>query len=198
MKISRILIVLPLLLVLYACPGASHKSDLKKIQENNMDLPDLRDRAYSGIRFKLSDLFRNSYNDDFVIQDNAKTMAIYGIDLNFSVEVFDKDEAELIQFAFDDEISALDAVHDNYVLKRMETFEEGEASIKKPCSKDVKYPGYTQVLHGKNLFYGDMTTYMMATVEIDNEYYVFQLIGKRENMGYLFDDFEDILVSITK
>ena len=61
-----------------------------------MDFPENRKVFYNGISFEISDLFHNSYNDFFCIQDNAETKSIYEMDLNFSVEVFDEDEAELI------------------------------------------------------------------------------------------------------
>jgi hypothetical protein len=38
----------------------------------------------------------------------------------------------------------------------------------------------------------------MATVHVYDKFYVFQLIGKKENMGYLNDDFLAILNSIEK
>lgn len=199
MKLLRFTSLVLLLTVLSGCPQTTYKSNLQKIQDNNMDLPELRDRRYKGIRFKLSDLFSHDYNNQYVIKDDAAIRVIYEIDVNFSLERFDADEAELFQFAFEEEISALDAVHDNYVIKRLETFdEEGKASIKKSCPKEVKYPGYIQVLHGNGAYYGEPASYFMATLEIDGEYFVFQMIGKKENMGHLYDDFVDIIASVTK
>lgn len=181
---------------LYGCPPTKYKTDLDKIKDNNMDLPDCREQYYEGLRFKLSDLFHNDYNTEYVMQDNALTMALYDIDVNFSIEYFTKSEAELIQFTFEDEIDALNAVHDNYVFKRLETLNEGESSIKKNNLK-CKYPCVSQVIHGGSYFYGEPSTYLIATVEANDKYYVIHLIGIEKNMGYLYDDFEAIIESLT-
>lgn len=191
-----VFIFLPLLVLLTACPPTKFKTDLDKVKDNNMDLPDLREQYYEGLRFKLSDLFVDDYNDDYVIQDDALTRVIYDMDLNFSIEVFTKEEAELIQFTFDEEITALDAVHDNYVYKRMETLNDGFSSIKK-MEKKCKYPCLTQVLHGKSSMFNEVSTYFMATVEANDRYYVIHMIGVERNMGYMHDDFNAILASIT-
>ncbi len=102
---------------------------------------------------------------------------------------------KLIQFAFDDEISPIDAVHDNYILKREASLEDVETGIKKELPNSVKFPGYIQVVEGARSDYGEVSSYFTATLEIGNDYYVFQLIGKEGNMGYLYDDFIDILSS---
>lgn len=163
-----------------------------------MDFPDLQKEYYNGIYYMISDLFTRDYNDDYTIQDNAKTKAIYSMDINFSIEVFDEDEAELLQFAFEEDITPIDAVHDNYILKRASTLDEPDISIKKEVPKTVGFPGYIQVVHGTSSYYDDAASYFTATLEIDDEYYVFQLIGIEENMGYLYDDFIDILSSVEK
>jgi len=102
----------------------------------------------------------------------------------------------MIQYAFDDEISALDAVHDNYILKREASLEDAETGIKKELPETVKFPGFIQVIEGARSDYGTSSTYLTATLEIGGDYYVIQLIGKQENMGYLYDDFIDILSSV--
>lgn len=196
MKFRYQILFLSLTWLLFACPPAKIDRDLTKIQENNMDLPDLRERYYKGLKFKLSDLFTNDYNNEYVIQDDALTMAIYDIDVNFSIEEFSMDEAELIQYGFEEETDLISAVHDNYVFKRLETLDGGISSIKKTSSK-CKYPCLVQVMHGNSSFYGEPSTYMMATIEANKKFYVLHLIGIEENMGYLFDDFENILSSVT-
>lgn len=163
-----------------------------------MDFPDLEKAYYNGIYYKISKLFSNDYNDNYVIQDNAKTKAIYSMDLNFSVEMFDEAEAELLQFGFEEDISKIDAVHDNYVIRRANTLEEPSVSIKKETPKSVGFHGYIQVVEGTSSYYDEPASYFTATLEIDNEFYVFQLIGKKENMGYLYDDFIDLLSSVEK
>ncbi len=161
-----------------------------------MDFPDLQREYYEGITYMLSNMFGYDYDDDYVLTDDADTKSIYDMDLNFSVEVFSSYDAELIQYGFDNEISPLDAVHNNYIHKRQESLYDYTTSIKKEVPESVGYPGYIQVVHGSNYSYEDGSSYFTATLEIGDRYFVFQLIGKRENMGYLHDDFVDILSSV--
>ena len=138
-----------------------------------MDFPDLRGTYYKGIRFDLSQLFERDNSDNYVLTDDASTHVIYSMDLNFSVELFDTYNAETIQYAFDDEIDMLNAVHDNYLLKRQESLEISQMAIKKPLPKEVGYPGFIQVIHGTPSTYSEESSYFTATMEVGTEYFVF-------------------------
>ena len=184
-----------------ACPGvqrSGQQDQLKKIQENNMNLPELKLRRYQGIEFMLSDFFRRDYDESYVLTDNAMTRLIDDIEVYFSVEIFTNDDAEVIQYSFDEELSPLDAVHDNYVLKREDSVFEPSVSIKKEVPKEVAFDGYIQVVHGANSSYSERSSYFIATLKVGIDYYVFQMIGKEENMGYLHDDFLEIIRSVQK
>lgn len=196
MKIAIIISLVGAFFLLTACPGSRSKSALGQIQDNGMDFPDLRSQRFSVVRFQISNLFDRDYGVDYTIQDNASGFVIYEMDLHFSVERFESEEIELLQFAFEDEIDPLDAVHDSYILKREASLEDVETGIKKELPKSVKFPGYIQVVEGARSDYAETSSYLTATLEIGNEFYVFQLIGKEENMGYLYDDFIDILSSV--
>ena len=162
-----------------------------------MDFPDLRTRYYSLINFQLSTLFDPDYAIDYALQDNAMGYVIYDMDVYFCVEEFDQDAAETIQFSFDNEnISAHDAVHDHYLWRRNESLYDPQMGIKKELPASVRFPGYIQVITGVQSEYEESSSYFTATLAINNKYYVFQLIGKEENMGYLYDDFIDILSSV--
>ncbi len=196
MKIGTLISLIGAFFLLTACPGSRSKSALGQIQENGMDFPDLKSQRFSVVKFQLSSLFDRDYGVDYTIQNNASGFVIYDMDIHFSVERFESEEIELIQFAFEDEIPPMDAVHDNYVLKREASLEDAETGIKKELPKSVKFPGYIQVIEGARSDYGETSSYLTATLEIGSEYYVFQLIGREENMGYLYDDFIDILSSV--
>jgi len=197
-KLHLIIALIGTLMLTTACPGSSYDTDLKKLQKNGMDFPDLRKEYYNGISFMLSEMFTNDYENSYTLNENALTKVIYALDLNLSVEVFNEDDAEVIRYAFDEEIESLDAIHDNYIIQRQKSLYENATSIKKELPKSVKYPGYIQVVHGGTFSTEATSSYFTATLEIDNQYFVFQMIGKRENMGYLYDDFIDILSSIEK
>lgn len=161
-----------------------------------MDLPELKRNYYKGITYQLSDLFDTDYGSEYTLSTDADTRILYEINVNFSVESFTADEAEAIAYEFDNEIDNLNAVHDNYVLKRQKSLFASAVSIKKEVPKSVGYPGYIQVIHGDP--YGEemLTSYFTATLDVEGKYFVFQMIGKRDNMGYLYDDFIDILSSV--
>ncbi len=179
--------------MLTACPGNDRKSALEQVQDNGMDFPDLRTRRFFNVKYQLSGLFDKEYGVDYTLQDNAAGFIIYELDVRFSIERFNPEETEMIQYAFDDDISPMDAVHDNYILKRRASLEDADVGIKKELPKSVLFPGYIQIVEGARSDYGNPATYMTATLEIGGDYFVVQMIGREENMGYLYDDFIDIL-----
>lgn len=190
-------------LVLTGCPGNReepidpYKTNLERIQENDMDFPDNRRYYFSGVRYRLSELFRRSYRDDFVLAEDYEVRWISDLNLYFSIERFSESEAMEIMYRFDnDDIPLLDAVHDNYAIKRNASLEEATISIKKSVPESVGFPGVMQTIIGKNYQSQPANTYFLASLEIDGEIFVVQLIGKEENMGYLHDDFIDIISSI--
>lgn len=198
MKAIQFIILSSLLVLLTACPSKNggYKNNLKKVQENNMDFPNLRTRYYDGLKYKLSSLFTRNYNDSYTIKGNSDTYEVYDMNVSFSIEKFSAYDAELIAFSFDDVIEPLDAVHDNYLIQRVNSLDNPDYSIKKELPKNSKYKGYYQIIHGDGYYNDESSTYMFATVNCNNAYYVVQLIGKKDNMGYLFDDFLDIIRSI--
>ena len=161
-----------------------------------MDLPTPKHEFYMGIHYELSSIMEDDYYDEYVIQDDAQTYVNYALNIHFSVERFTSEEAEVLRFKFDEDTNPLNAVHDNYIIKRQESLYRYATSIKKALPKSIKHPGCVQVLHGDEYDEDMNTTYMTATLEVDGFYYVFQLIGARENMGYLYDDFIDILSTV--
>lgn len=198
MKAIHLLTFFILAVVLSACPGNGYVNAKKKLFENRMDLPDPVKTYHDGIHFMLSNLFETNYNSDFVLKDDATLKIIYDLELNFSVETFSKLEAESFRFAFSEQTDLLNAVHDNYAIRRQKSLNKHFSSIKKAVSKEVGFNGVIQTIEGEEYYQDGKLLYLMATIEIDNVYYVFQLIGKKENMGYLYDDFLTLLNSIEK
>lgn len=162
-----------------------------------MDFPDLIKETHDGISFKLSSLFSYSYSSGYTIQDYATSRVAYDLDVYFSVETFTDKDAEIIKFAFEqEEQNNLEAVHKYYIYKRAESVYEPFVSEMKALPKSMNMDGFIQVVDGRTYDYDDPMTYFMASVEIDEKIYVFQLIGKSGNMDYLYDDFLMILNSI--
>ena len=198
MKFIHVFFLFCLCGIITACPGSNYEDAQKKMQKNNMDLPNPIKQYHNGIHYKLSDLFENGYEKDFVIKDDATTKVIYELGLNFSVESFDKNEAKTFQFAFTDSVDLLNAVHDQYVIKRQNSLFNQFTSIKKTIDKSVGFKGIVQTIQGETYENDMSSTYFMATIQVGENFYVFQLIGLKENMGYLYDDFLEIINSIEK
>ena len=181
--------------VLCACPPGDYQGNLSELQNNNMDFPEHRTVFYKGVKFDLATMFDADYNDGYTLTDDPMARIIYEMNINFSVELFDENWIEEIQYSFDEEIDPLDAVHDYYITERMNSLQDPIPSAKKELPKDIKLDGI-QTIHGADYSYEDESSYFTATVLFDEQIFVFQMIGKKENMGYLYDDFEELLRSI--
>ncbi len=181
-------------IILFSCSVGPN--DLRELQKNNMDFPELERRTFKNISFLKPEMLSTGYNESYVLSSTNETFQSYILDVFLSVELFDAIDVETIQFSYDNEKSALDAIHDNYVFKRSKSLKEHEISLQKKLPKSVGFNGLVQVIHGKNYEEEKDASYFISTIEVEDEFYVIQMIGKRENMGYLYDDFIDILSSI--
>ena len=84
------------LFIATACPSIDYDSAQKRLKENNMDFPDPKKEIYKDIEYMLSDMFVFGYDNHFTLSTNADTKVIYDLGINFSVEVFEPEEAEVI------------------------------------------------------------------------------------------------------
>ncbi len=198
MKRAALILLLGLQFFLSGCPGSQYQSALQKLQKNKMDLPNPKPRYFSGIRFRLSELFEDSYNSAYILKKQGLTEVIYELSLHFSVEIFSSTEASNYHFFEDNELDDLAALHRFYVRKRSESLSESRSSVRRNLPKLVGFKGYLQVINGKRYSGGPEQRYFLASVKIDDKIAVFQMIGKSENMAYLYDDFLEILNSIER
>ncbi len=184
--------------ILTACPSSNYQPSQKKLADNHMDFPDLKKCYYKGIHFELSDLFQKDYNAFYVLKSHSYVRRIFDLNVYFTIEAFTKNDAKQYQFVYENEIDELNAVHDFYITKREESLTKPATSIKKPLPKKVGHKGVFQVVEGSTYEDGSQSTYFTSTMKVGDKYYVFQLIGPANNMGYLHDDFIQILSSVEK
>ena len=85
-KTHLIIAFIGILIVTTGCPGSSYNKNLKDLQKNNMDFPNLRKEYYNGIHFMLGEMFVNDYEDNYTLNDNALTKVVYELDVNFDVK----------------------------------------------------------------------------------------------------------------
>lgn len=197
MKALHFFCLTGILLILTACPSTSEPG-LSKVESNGMDFPDPEQRSHDGITFKLSELFKDSYYTDYVIQDNATTKSIYDMHIHFSVETFEKKDIESMEFMTESDKGNLEMIHEFYIQSRLASLEENSVSIRKKVPKNVGFPGYIQVVEGGSSLDEKWASYFTSSVEIDGKIFVFQLVGPKDHMGYFYDDFLEILKSIEK
>lgn len=201
MKYLAIFALIASTFLLTGCPGGenggAYVSDLEKVQRNNMDLPKPTKHYFNGIRYELSSIFHGHYDNKYVVSDVHDLAMNDQLNLYFSIESFDQNDVEEFQFEFEDSLSQLDAVHDHYAIKRNASLEEATVSIKKVVPKSVGYPGVMQVINGSTYRGSTPNSYFFATIDLKDQIIVVQLIGRQENMGYLYDDFIDIISSIS-
>lgn len=198
MKAVHLSFLIVLTLLLTACPDIRRESAQQKLFKNHMDLPELKRIQYYGVSFQLSKLFEDNYDVEYVIKNDALSKSIYDLGLNFSTEVFNETDAEMFKYSLETETDNLNAVHDYYAAKRQNSMYEHFSSVKKKGPRENGYPSIIQTIEGPGYESGDTITYMMATVDINKRYFVFQMIGKKGHIGYLYDDFIAIIKSIRK
>ena len=198
MKLISFFILLLTIVVLFACSGKSTQSMATALIENHMDFPEAEKKEYKNITFQLSPSFIKPVSSNYTLKKHAFTRIIYDLHLNFSIECFSESEAKKIQTKFSESTNKLNAIHDYYVRKRENSIYSSALSIKKDLPKVKGKEGLIQVIEGSTYKTSVTNSYFASTLKIGKEYYVFQLIGKRDNMGYLYDDFQSILASVKK
>ena len=200
MKMHTLLLFILMLFIITACPGSRVKSNKKILQENNMNFPGIEETSFENITHMLPEMFTDAYDSYYLISDKYDSYICYDLSLRLSVELFDTDQIETIQFTFDYETTPLNAVHDNYIIQRQNSLTDFSTSIKKEIPDSINQIGFTQIIHEEITeetgYESKESTYFLATLDIDDEIYVFQMIGKRANMGYLYDDFLRIIASV--
>lgn len=195
-------LVFACLVLLSACGGGKASVDktnsLEKFRLNEYDMILDAKRKYKGIQFKMPSCFLDYYGHSTIKSDgferHTSTFNAY-----FSVERFSESD-QYLNFV-DGEVMTSDMLnlfHDAYVKARISTMNSGISSLKKKLPKKVKFPGVIQVVRDMNPSYGEAAYYVVATLNVNRDYYIFQWETNKEMMGYTYDDFEDILASVRK
>lgn len=178
----------------------SKEGKIKKLYNNQMDFVDWNPITYENVTFYLPDEFETTFADHFVIEpSHSQVFSIYDLGIYMSVERFAKHQTNEITELFDNEIHPLDAVHEHYIYKREQSLGRDyqvETSLKKKLNNRLKHSGWKQVVHGKRYRNAERMSYFTVTVEIQEEYYVFQWAGEEDKMSYFWDDFNHFITLI--
>lgn len=182
-------------LMLCACPSPDINTfELKELRENHYDFKDWKRNYYKGINFDLPKNFKKGKTDFMYKKDGFSRMS-YQLGVYFSIEYFDKSEAEEFVFSIGEDVPKLTAVHEFYMNERRNSLQYLENSIKTDLPQKSSLKGSMEVLYGRVEEYQEDLKYVIATVEKNNQWYVFQFITNQELSAYLLDDFKKIIQS---
>ena len=197
---KRLIFFLILLPLLTACPDNSNqdKEDhIKAFRENGYDFTNLKKQGYKNIKFKMPANFEYDYGTQYCFKNSGLVRRDASLGIVFTVERLTENdlESELMEdYIIEDDL--LNGFHDAYAERRYETLHNASISFKKDSKKNVKFKGINQTISGSRSEYDDALYYAMTTLKIKDEYYIFQLISKKEMMDYVLDDFERILATV--
>jgi hypothetical protein len=179
-------------------------SPLKAANElyaNKMDFKKWTTLDFEGISFILPQKFEEETSFDYTIDKySSKQYSIQSLFLYFSVEKFSDTSATYLQYV-NNQKSNLHAVQKYYtnsiqnslINNYSKGFRTSEIKhISRNCFSQVIIENFNR----QNKWDADQTsTYFIATKKIKKSFYVFQFVGKTENMRYLQDDFFKIVNS---
>ncbi len=193
------LLLLPLTV---ACPNQnSTSSDVLELQSNNMDFKKWRITDFIDITYLLPAKFEKELESNYTIDKySSQQKSISSLSLYFSIEKFTDTTATILKNV-NNEKTNLNAIQKNYIRSiqnslsqsNIEGFRTSELKrISKICLSQVIIQNYVRQYKWDTDY---SKTYFIATKKIKKSFYVFQLIGKSENMKYLQDDFFKIVNS---
>jgi hypothetical protein len=172
-----------------------------ELYANKMDFKKWATIDFEGISFILPQKFGEETNFNYTIDKySSKQYCLLSLFLYFSVEKFSDTSATYLQYV-NNQKSNLHAVQKNYVNSIQNSlsvnYSEGyRTSEIKLLSKNTLSQVIIQNFNRQNKWDTDQTSaYFIATKKIKKSFYVFQFIGKTENMRYLQDDFFKIVNS---
>jgi hypothetical protein len=193
-------LMLPLLV---ACPiSNSSTKAANELYANKMDFKKWKKLSFKSVSFVLPEKFEEEVNFDYTFNKySSKQYSLQSLFLYFSVEIFSDTSATYLQYV-NNQKSNLHAVQKNYVnsilVSLTGNYDAGyRISEIKQLNKNCLSQVIIENFNRQNKWDSDQTsTYFIATKKINKSFYVFQFVGKTENMHYLQDDFFKIVNSV--
>jgi hypothetical protein len=192
-------LILPLLV---GCPMSNSPTKAaNELYANKMDFKKWGTFNFGGISYILPQKFEEETNFDYTIDKySSKQYSLQSLFLYFSVEKFSDTSATYLQYV-NNQKSNLHAVQKNYVNSIQNSLINNYSKgFRTSEIKHISRNCFSQVIiedfNRQNKWDVDQTsTYFIATKKIKKSFYVFQFLGKTENMRYLQDDFFKIVNS---
>lgn len=162
-----------------------------------MDFKKFEKKTFKNVCYELPINFEKTYLRNFVTKPlKSVTLKSNHPDIYFSIENYNSNEvADILQTSID--INAnFSLFHDYYFNKRFESLTNPYSSIKKWIPRTQNKTIF-QTVDGENND-GITLTYFTSSIKVNSEIYIIQLIGSKEIMQYIYDDFMKILKSVKK
>lgn len=192
------LLLIPLLgFLLAGCPGSINHTQ-KKIEENDLNLPNPTGRNGLGIRFMLSELFETDYYSHFSLNSsNSLTFSTQNSEILVSIERFTPSALSSIQFQNPIENQPdLEALRDYFAEKRKASSQNSIISEPIELYSKTKKKGWMQSVEDTHSGNNYDLHYLIGTISFKGNFYVVQMVSGKENMAYLLDDFLELIKSI--
>ncbi len=178
-----------------ACRLSSPKDPKRLFQKNNFNFTLDQSIRYMDIQFKLSKSFQKNNYLKLPIQKNGKVYYIPQMSLFFSIEKFGEHEIWR-EKEFVDAEDAKFAIASYYRRTLQQKYRYGKSSLFREKKINPKDRALIGVFHESVKANEYSNTHFLGFIEIKEEIYVCQLMGKQENMAYLWDDFKRILKTV--
>lgn len=195
---KSLLLFFTLSFFLYACPTPQNEVQ-KKIEDNKMNLPNLKPFNELGISYNLSDLFAVSSYEIITIKSSNNSSFTYTTadnSIRFSIEKFSPSEIATLQFSSTPENQPnIDVLHNYYcnaIRKSNNLLVSSE--VENLSSKASKKGLLQHLISSNDDNYGNH--FIIASIPFKGNYYVFQFIAGKQLMPYLYDDFLKIIKSV--
>lgn len=187
------------ILIAFGCSSRKPSTTdlVQAFRQNQYDFTDPEKTGYKNITFKLPKIFDVDYNKNYTFRNTAFRRQVYQLGVLFSVERFT--ENDLHSALFDEEVigeDLLNGFHDAYVNRRIYSLHNSGQDFKEYLGKRSKFKGIIQTVTGESSPGYSQLYYTIATIQVKKEFYIFQMIGSKEMMGYVTDDFFHILSTV--
>jgi hypothetical protein len=166
-----------------------------------MDFKKWKKTDFVDISYKIPQKFEQELESNYTIEKySSQQKSIPSLSLYFSVEKFTDTSATYFQY-INNERSNLHAIQKNYIISIQNSLSQEDYTgyrtseikrLSKKCLSQVVIQNFVRQYKWDTDY---SRTYFIATKKINKSFYVFQLIGKSENMKYLQDDFFKIVNS---
>jgi hypothetical protein len=197
---KRYLFLIGLFILSVACEPEDKESQnsFEDFKENDFDFTLDKKLTYKNLQMTVPSSFKKYYGKYLTVSNDSKVLFCNAIGAHFSIERFtEKDINRPFVQDLIIEKDLLNTFQDGYALKRYNSLNDGTMSIKKDLFSTSKKRGVIQIVRGSTTnLYSEFLLYATATIQLKDEYYVFQFITTPDMMNYAYDDFRRMLYSV--